>query len=459
MIRLFHVYFPGRTVVLVLSEALVLTLTLWIAAFGVFGLGAGQIPSYQSELLKIALVVGVCMACMHYYDLYNSIVLHSPGQMAARIVQMLGTACVVLALVYYAVPVTRLNQEWLVVWILLAGIGLIVWRRLFLEFSRSAKYSQKILLLGAGPLAMELAGEIESRPELGLSLAGYLDPDATAAGESICLKNLGYPKDNELADFLEYHDIQRVIITMPNSRDGLPIDQLLEAKARGIAVDDGAAFYEAVAGQVNLDSLRPSALLYSDTFQVSALMLASKRTASLLGSVIGLVSSLPLMVLIAIVIRLESRGPAIFRQKRIGKNGKPFLLYKFRSMYDGADPDGKTRPAHVDDARCTRVGKWLRRTRLDELPQLFNILRGDMHFVGPRPFAADMEADLAQKIPYYSKRWAVTPGATGWAQVRQGYNETLEDNIDKLGYDLYYIKNLSVGLDFLILLRRSKFSC
>jgi exopolysaccharide biosynthesis polyprenyl glycosylphosphotransferase len=303
---------------------------------------------------------------------------------------------------------------------------------------------------------MELAGEIESRPELGLSLAGYLDPDATAVGECTRLKDLGYPKDNELADFLEYHDIQRVIITMPNSRDGLPIEQLLEAKARGIAVDDGAAFYEAVAGQVNLDSLRPSALLYSDTFQVSPLMSLLKRAASLLGSVIGLVLTLPLMVLIAVVIRLESRGPAIFRQKRIGKNGKPFMLYKFRSMYDGADSDGKTRPAHVDDARCTRVGKWLRRTRLDELPQLFNILRGDMHFIGPRPFAADMEAELAQKIPYYSKRWAVTPGATGWAQVRQGYNETLEDNIDKLGYDLYYIKNLSVGLDFLILLETFK---
>jgi lipopolysaccharide/colanic/teichoic acid biosynthesis glycosyltransferase len=207
---------------------------------------------------------------------------------------------------------------------------------------------------------------------------------------------------------------------------------------------------------VDLTSLRPSVLLFSDGFQVSPLMLVFKRAVSVMGSVIGLALALPVMAVIAVVIRLGSRGPAIFRHERIGKDGKPFTLYKFRSMYEGADLDGRARPVHAEDPRCTRVGRWLRRSRLDELPQLFNILRGAMDFIGPRPFAADMEAELAHKIPYYSKRWAVKPGATGWAQVRKGYNETLEDNIEKLGYDLYYIKNVSVGLDFLILLETLK---
>lgn len=456
MIRVFHVYFPGRTVVLVLSEALVLAATLWVAAFGVFGIGAGQIPRYESELLKIGFVVGVCLACMHYYDLYNSNVFHSVSQMVTRIVQMLGTACVILAVAYYAVPVTRLSQDWLVGWILLAGVGLIVWRRLYLELSRSTKYSQRTLLLGAGPLAAELARAIESRPELGLSLAGYVAPEPAGDSELNNVKYLNYPNENSFAEFLEIHKIERVIISMVNRRGGLPMEQLLQAKARGITVDDGATFYEAVAGRVDLSSLRPSVLLFSDGFQVSPLMLVFKRAVSVLGSVIGLALALPVMALIAVVIRLESLGPAIFRQERIGKDGKPFTLYKFRSMYEGADLDGHARAAYAGDARCTRVGKWLRRSRLDELPQLLNILRGDMDFIGPRPFAASMEAELAQKIPYYSKRWAVKPGATGWAQVRKGYNETLEDNIEKLGYDLYYIKNVSVGLDFLILLETLK---
>jgi lipopolysaccharide/colanic/teichoic acid biosynthesis glycosyltransferase len=234
------------------------------------------------------------------------------------------------------------------------------------------------------------------------------------------------------------------------------MEQLLQAKARGITVDDGATFYEAIAGRVDLSSLRPSVLLFSDGFQVSALMLVIKRAVSVLGSIIGLTVTLPVMALIAALIRLESNGPAIFRQKRIGQDGRPFTLYKFRSMYECADLEGHVRAAEAGDSRCTRVGKWLRRSRLDELPQFFNILRGDMDFIGPRPFAADMEAELADKIPYYSKRWAVKPGATGWAQVRKGYNETLEDNIEKLGYDLYYIKNVSVGLDFLILLETLK---
>jgi sugar transferase (PEP-CTERM system associated) len=456
MVRLFHVYFPGRTVILVLSETLVLALTLWLAAFGVFGAGAENIPNYQSELLKIALVVGVCIACMHYYDLYNSLVLYSPGQMATRIVQMLGAACVILALIYYAIPVTRLSQDWLVVWILLAGVGLIVWRRLFFEWSRSVRYSQRTLLLGAGPLAAELAREIESRPELGLSLTGYIAPEPATCRELNHVKYLNRPDDKDLTDFLEFHNIQRVIIAMVDRRGSLPTEQLLQAKARGISVDDGSSFYEAVAGRVDLSSLRHSVLLFSDGFQVSPLMLIFKRAMSVVGSVLGLTLTLPAMALIAIVIRLESSGPAIFRQKRIGKGGKAFTLYKFRSMLENADLDTEVRPARTNDSRCTRVGKVLRRLRLDELPQLFNILRGDMHFVGPRPFAADMEAELAGKIPFYSNRWTVTPGATGWAQVRKGYNETLEDNIEKLGYDLFYIKNLSVGLDFLIVLETIK---
>ena len=454
MIRLFHVYFPGRTVLLAVSEALVLVLAMLPAAFAVFGADATDIFVYQDELLKLLLVVAVCMLCMHYHDLYDSLILHNPGQGATRVVQVLGSACVILALLYYVYPVIRVNQNLLMIWVVLAGISLIAWRRLFLAFNRSARLMQKTLLLGAGSLATQLAEEIDSRPELGLRLMGYVAQEPASNGHAHPMAHLG--RIDDLPDLLERYEIHRVIVTREGQRGRLPVEPLLAAKARGVIVDDGPKFYEAVAGRIDLSSLRPAMLLFSEGFRASRLRMLYKRGASVVLSTIGLIVTAPVMAAIALAIRLETRGPAIFRQKRVGQNGKPFTLYKFRSMHDGADAGGKMRPARPNDDRCTRVGRWLRRSRLDELPQLFNILRGDMHFVGPRPCALDMEEELAQEIPFYSKRWAVRPGATGWAQVRSGYNETVEDNVRKLSYDLYYIKNISVGLDFLIVLETVK---
>jgi lipopolysaccharide/colanic/teichoic acid biosynthesis glycosyltransferase len=218
---------------------------------------------------------------------------------------------------------------------------------------------------------------------------------------------------------------------------------------------DGSELYEVITGKVALDSLRPSALLFSPGFQVSQRLLFLKRLLSLLLSGFCLAIAAPVMAVIALAIRLDSPGPVIFRQRRIGKDGKPFTLYKFRSMRHSVE-NGHCRPATVDDERFTRVGRRLRSTRLDELPQLWNILRGDMYFVGPRPFVPDQEELCANNIPFYSHRWTVKPGATGWAQVNRGYCASLEDNAEKLAYDLFYIKHMSIGLDFLILFKTAK---
>lgn len=454
MIRLFHVHFPGRTLLLALSEALVVVLAALPAAFVVFGADAGDMLLYQKELLKLPVVVAVCMACMHYYDLYDSMILFNPGQAAVRVVQVLGSSCVILACLYYVYPGVQINQNLLMIWVALAGTSLIFWRRVFLAFNRSAGQAQKTLLLGAGPLAAQLADEIESRPELGLELAGYVDAEPISNGQLHHLQHLGVP--SQLEALIGRHKIQRVIVAMDHQRGQPTVEPLFAAKARGVIVDDGPDFYEAVAGRVDLNSLRASMLLFYEGFRFRPLIKLYKRAASLLLSSIGIVVALPVMAAVAIAIHLDSAGPVIFRQRRIGKDGKPFTLYKFRSMHNGADGKGGYRPAQHNDDRCTRVGSWLRRTRLDELPQLFNILRGDMHFIGPRPFAIEEEEALAQKIPFYSNRWAVRPGATGWAQVRKGYNETIEDNVEKLTYDLYYIKHLSVGLDLLIILESVK---
>ncbi|HYV63250.1 MAG TPA: sugar transferase [Bryobacteraceae bacterium] len=451
MIRLFRVYFPGRTLLLALSEALVLVAVALPTGYAVLGSDASSLV-FRSEFAKLLIVVAVCMACMHYHDLYNSMVLLNPLQGATRLVQVLGSACVILACIYYVYPGVQIDQTLLAIWILLAGVALIAWRKLFLTISQSARHTQRTVLLGAGPLAAQLATEIESQPQLGLRLSGYLNAEPASAAELQHLTHLG--PATRLGELLEQSEIRRVIVATEGGQGRATVESLVNAKTRGIVVDDGSEFFEAVTGRVDLNSLRASMLLFFEGFRFRPLVRLYKAAASLILSLVGLILATPLMLAIAIVIRLDSPGPIIFRQKRVGKDGRPFTLYKFRSMYDSAAE--AFRPAQVDDARCTRIGKWLRYTRLDELPQLFNILRGDMHFIGPRPFALEEEQELARQIPFYSNRWAVRPGATGWAQVRRGYNETLEDNIEKLAFDLYYIKHLSLGLDLLIILETIK---
>jgi lipopolysaccharide/colanic/teichoic acid biosynthesis glycosyltransferase len=243
---------------------------------------------------------------------------------------------------------------------------------------------------------------------------------------------------------------------MNERRGNLPVEALLQLKSRGVRIQDGGEMYEAVTGKLSIESLRASWLLFSPGFEVTRPLWIYKRASSVFWSMVGLTLALPLMALIALAIRLDSPGPVIFRQKRVGLRGQIFTLFKFRTMIDNADQGENHRPAERTDSRFTRLGKLLRRTRMDELPQLVNILGGDMHFVGPRPFVPNQEMECLERIPYYRQRWVVKPGATGWAQVNRGYCATLEDNKEKLAYDLFYIKNISIGLDLLILFKTMK---
>ena len=454
MIRLFHVYFPERTILLAATEALLIIAALFLVSVPGIATPAPAATLYIRDILRILIASSVVMLCMHYYDLYDTSLLHNPSAVLPRIIQVLGTACLLLAVLYYVYPVAQLSRGPFVIWILLIGIFLGGWRQLFALVNRSPRLRQPVLLLGQGAVAQSLASEIGSRPHLGLELVGYVGESSATAESLSSLRCLG--KMESLRELVENWRIGRIILTMSEQRGRLPVDELLKLKSKGIAVQDGADVFEAVTGRVMLESLRPSWLLFSDGFGVSSLTLLYKRLASIVISSAGLTLTLPFMVLAAIAIRLDSRGPVIFRQQRIGKGGKPFTLYKFRSMSVNADADGVVRPARKQDARITRVGRWLRKLRIDELPQLYNILRGDMYCIGPRPFTPNLERDLEQQIPFYGQRWSVKPGATGWAQVRRGYNETLEDNREKLSYDLFYIKNLSFGLDCLILFETIK---
>ena len=454
MIKLFHVYFPTRTLLLAASEAFLIVLAFLTAALAWLAGETRFWLNYERGFLKIAIVSIACWLCMYYYDLYDSIVLRSLRETLTRLVQVLGTACVILALFYYAYPGVRMARGTFLTGIVLVGLLLAAWRNLFLTLNRSPRLVERTVILGEASLASFLAEEIEKRPELGMRLLGLVSHPDDPAHSLNGLRRLGGVED--LPALIDRERITHVIVAMRDRRRKLPVEDLLRLKTRGVLVQDGADLYEAVTGKVLLDSLQLSWLLFSPGFRLSWAMLLYKRVFSLIFSLLGLLLALPLMGLIAVAICFDSAGPIIFRQKRLGQEGKPFTLLKFRSMRNEADPDGKPVPARENDDRFTRVGRWLRRTRLDELPQLYNILRGDMHFIGPRPFVPEQEEECLRQIPFYSQRWSVKPGATGWAQIHRGYCASVKDNAEKLAYDLFYIKNPSIGLDLLILFETMK---
>ena len=455
MIRFLNAYFPTRTLFLGISEAFLVAFAFVTATVARLGANDATVMlNYEQGFLKILIVASVFIMCMYYFDLYDSVVLSNRREVLTRLVQVLGTVCILLALLYYAFPKLELGRGIFLIGFLLVALFVFVWRRLFLLVNTMPRFAERTLILGDGPLAKPLIEEIESRSELGVRIVGQLRHLENGSGSASQLSET--EQFDQLSRQIEAYRASRIIIAMGERRGRLPVEALLRLKSRGIRIQDGAEVFEAITGKVPIESLRLSWLLFSPGFHVPKLLLIYKRLFSFLISSICFLITAPIMGLVAIAIRLDSPGPAIFRQERIGESGKPFTLFKFRTMVDGADRDDNYRPAEKADERFTRVGKLLRRTRIDELPQLFNILRGDMYFVGPRPFVPNQEQECLEKIPYYRQRWAVKPGATGWAQVNRGYCVTIEDNTEKLAYDLFYIKNISLGLDLLIMFQTIK---
>jgi exopolysaccharide biosynthesis polyprenyl glycosylphosphotransferase len=303
-------------------------------------------------------------------------------------------------------------------------------------------------------MGQSLMQELALRPELGMRVVGQLDTLESGQDRSAQMSNAECTE--RLLSSVKYYGPDHIVVALGERRGRLPVESLLQLKSQGISIHDSAELYEAVTGMIPLDAFRLSWLLFSPDFRVSRRKPVARRAASLLLSFTCIVLTFPLMAFIALAIFLDSEGPVIFKQKRVGQHGKQFTLYKFRTMRINREDDRCSRPTEIADERFTRIGRILRRMRLDELPQLVNILIGDMAFVGPRPFVPSQEEECLEQIPHYRHRWAIRPGVTGWAQVNRGYNVTIEDNRQKLAYDLYYIKNQSIGLDLLILLKTMK---
>jgi sugar transferase (PEP-CTERM system associated) len=403
----------------------------------------------DENLWKIALVTVVCQLCLYYNDFYDLTLVHSNRELVVRLLQAAGAASIVLAALYFILPALMIGNGIFVSALGVFLIAILGWRLAFNYISGSMKLQERVLFVGTGETARRVARQILDQHEFAYRIIGFIDDDASRVGERIVNPAIvGTPSDIER--LCAEHHIDRIVVGLSNRRGKLPVEELLRAKLAGIRVEDATTTYERVTGKILIDDLRPSWLIFSDGFRVSRGTRLMKRTIDLTLAMVLAALALPFMLLTALLVLIEDGRPILYQQERVGENGRLFTLSKFRSMRKDAEQGGKPIWARDGDDRVTRVGRFIRTTRLDELPQIYNVLRGDMSFVGPRPERPFFVEQLAKEIPFYQQRHTVKPGITGWAQVKYRYGSSLEDAMEKLRYDLYYIKHLSVFFDLTI---------
>jgi exopolysaccharide biosynthesis polyprenyl glycosylphosphotransferase len=436
-----------------------------LSTLGVLGAAIALWPPSEDPvstwvlLARLAVIALTCVVAFYYNDLYNFEVPHDLGQLAIRLCRALGLSAVVLAATWMVFPDMILGGNVAPPALIATLVAVLLLRTGVYALAKRAPFTERVVILGAGGLALELAAHIGGRADLAMRLLGVLCADGDApAGRGTAavppVTRLG--AYGEIGDVVRRHRPDRIIVAMPDRRGNLPVSQLLACRFRGVRIEDGTQAYERFTRRLAVESLTPSALIFGDGFRVSRAQLALKRVVSVIIALTALTLAAPFMALIALAIRLESRGPAFFIQDRIGLGGRTFRLVKFRTMRQ-AEPGADGVWERDNASRVTRLGAVLRKYRLDELPQCFNILRGDMSLVGPRPEMASNAATFAAVIPFYDLRHEVRPGLTGWAQVKAGYSMSTEEVTRKLCYDLYYIKHLSLGFDLQILFDTVKF--
>lgn len=453
MLKLFNQYLPSRTLFLLVSET-VLILAGILLAVTIQTSGDLRVTG-EPSLVKALLIAFTCQLSLYYHDLYDLQVVKERGELFVRLLQAMGVWSILVAGIYMFFPSMFLGEGVSVLAVFVLLFSLIAWRVAFFWLSQSRSLATSTLILGTGDLARKIAAEALKRPELGIRVVGFLAEDRSLVGESIVNpKVLGDVE--ELCSIVSQEGVDEVVVAMPEGRGRLPFAALLDLKLKGLSIVEGTSLYEKLTGKIAVESLRPSWLIFSEGFRKSPVTHLYKRLFGILLSVVGLILLMPIMGLVALIIKLDSRGPILFRQKRVGENGKVFDLLKFRSMH--VDAEAFTGPvwAKKDDCRITRVGRFIRQVRFDELPQFINVLKGDMNFVGPRPERPHFVEQLNEKIPYYNQRHTVKPGITGWAQVRYHYGGSIDDTLEKLQYDLYYVKHMSIPLDLLIIFQTVK---
>ena len=449
--RFFRHQIPTEFVLLGILELLVLMGSFYVGLELRFGAGGWkeQFEPFLPKVLVYSFVMQMSLIAFGAYQRQSS---QSLDILALRIGGSLFMGVVLLGMTYYVVPTFFLGRGALALSALVGFTGIMTVRILFDRLAKTRDIRLRVLALGAGSTAT-LIKEAKARGELdGVNIIGYvpLAGDRETENED----NLVVPSES-LIKYVEEKDIDEIVLAADDRRKGFPVQDLLDCKMSGISVLDLLTFFERETGKIRIDILHPSWLFLSDGFYESTSRRLWKRSIDIVAVLLLLPVVAPIMMLVAIIVWIEGkgRGPVLYSQTRVSENGKLFLIYKFRSMVEDAEQDGVARWASHKDTRITRVGSVLRKYRFDELPQLFNILKGDMSFVGPRPERPEFVEQLSRSIPYYNERHRVKPGLSGWAQIRHPYGASTEDCQEKLQYDLYYVKNYSIFLDALVILQ------
>jgi sugar transferase (PEP-CTERM system associated) len=457
MAKLLRHHISGRLFLLVACESAMIVGAVVIAAHLRLQDAAWSLMAHEGGWAKAALVAVVCQICLYYADLYDLRVVADRRELFVRALQALGAASMILALLYYLFPELVLGRG---VFFIAAAFGVAIiigWRLAFEWLSQRARPAERLLLVGTGVAAVGLAKELhDRRQELGVEIVGFVDTELSQANIGVVGSGVIGSVD-DIPRIVHDADVDRVVVSLAEARGKLPMERLLDMKlSEGVQFDHLATVYEEYTGKIAVENLRPSWLIFSEGFKKTRWLVAAKRSTDVVAAALGLLVAWPLMLLVAAAVKMTSAGNVIYQQLRVGQHGRLITVYKFRSMRDNAEAVTGAVWATANDPRATPVGRFIRRTRLDELPQLWNVLTGDMSFVGPRPERPEFVQELTRRIPFYGQRHVVKPGVTGWAQVKYSYGASVEDAMEKLQYDLFYIKNMSLALDVYVVLETIK---
>lgn len=450
MIRLFKHYVPYAVLLLGLVDAILLVVAAeigWVLRAHQIGMEVEPIYTRLAQLLTFAGALQVSLVAVGAYGVASFLSLRFA---AARLAVAFSLGVIVLSLVFFLIPALALWRSNLLYASLIAAALLVAVRALLGKTLGGETFKRRIIVLGAGSRAARI-GALSTQPGINFVVAGFV-----AMGEAAPVMVDAVPRGDipNLAAHIVDLNASEVVLALDERRNALPLNDLLRVRTTGVQVSEISSFLERETGRIDLSSVNPSWLIFSDGF-ASGRMLSSvfKRAFDVLASLILLAITAPVIALTAIAIKLESHGPVFYRQRRIGLFNQGFDIVKLRSMRQDAEIAGQAVWAAEDDPRITRIGRFIRKVRIDELPQTWTVLKGEMSFVGPRPERPQFVEQLEEHLPYYAERHMVKPGITGWAQINYPYGASIEDSRHKLEYDLYYAKNYSPFLDLLILLQ------
>jgi len=448
VIRIFKVYYPARTLILLGGEALIVWTSFLLAILLQHPDDSYVVLNYEGGYLKILGLTTLVLLISHWFDLYDPSHFDVKGELYFRLLLVPGLLSLALAVAGLVFPGITLGKSSFLLGLIFLTVALLGWRTFYGWLSEQPYLREPVYVLGGGERARRLVLGLRKRSELGADVVGWSgDVQGALNRETMAA---------DLMEMVQQKHVRRVIVAVQDRRDASPMDELLKLRLRGVHIEEATSWLEKISGKIEVEQLYPSWIIYAQGFRFSTPFRVFRRLLAFSVSLLGLLLTLPLMPFVVLAIKLDSPGPVLYRQERAGRGGKPFFCYKFRTMRQDAEADTGPTWALDDDPRITRVGRFLRTSRIDEIPQLWCVLKGDMAFVGPRPERPEFVEWLSKQLPYYGVRHMVRPGITGWAQVRYKYGNTIEDAKEKLQFDLFYIKNASLGLDIFIMFQTIK---